>query len=154
MEDLAKQALEHFFLILCSIVSFLASPVAQTVKYLPAMQETQVWSLGQEDSLEKEMATHSSILYWRISWTEEPGRLQSMGLQGVRHDWVNNTHSYLFLCLSFFIVKGGPPEFIDRNKWDNAFERLICIMSDGKCSTKSGIVWYHCLAYFDQVERS
>ena len=45
------------------------------------MQDTQVWSLGQEDPLEKEMATHSSILAWEISWTEEPGRLQSMGLQ-------------------------------------------------------------------------
>ena len=50
------------------------------------MQETQVQSLGQEDSLEKGMATHSSILAWRISWTEEPGGLQSMGLQRVGHD--------------------------------------------------------------------
>ena len=52
------------------------------VKSLPAMQA----SLGQEDALEKEMATHSSILTWRIPWTEEPGRLQSMGWQRVRHD--------------------------------------------------------------------
>ena len=62
----------------------LASPVAQQVKNLPAMQETQqmrVLSLGQEDPLEKEMATHSSILAWETPWTEEPGRLQSMGLQ-------------------------------------------------------------------------
>ena len=51
------------------------------------MQETQVWFLGQEDPLEKEMATHSSILTWRIPWTEEPGRLQSMGSQRVGHDW-------------------------------------------------------------------
>ena len=55
--------------------------MAQMVKNLPAMQETQVRSLGQEDSLEKGMATHSSILAWRIPWTEEPGGLQSMGLQ-------------------------------------------------------------------------
>ena len=60
--------------------------MAQTVKHLPAMQETQVRSLGQEDTLEREMATHSSILAWRISWTEEPGRLQSMGLQRVGHN--------------------------------------------------------------------
>ena len=53
--------------------------VAQTVKSLPAMQETRVQSLGQEDLLEKEMATHSSILAWKIPWTEEPGGLQSMG---------------------------------------------------------------------------
>ena len=60
--------------------------MAQIVKILPAMQETQVQSLGQEDTLEKEMATHSSILAWRIPWTEEPGRLQSLGSQRVRHN--------------------------------------------------------------------
>jgi len=56
------------------------------VKNLPAMRETQVRSLGQEEPLEKETATHASILAWEISWTEEPGELQSMGLQRVRHD--------------------------------------------------------------------
>ena len=55
-------------------------------KNLPAMQEIQLQSLGQEDSLEKGMATHSSILAWRIPWTEEPGRLPSMGSQRVGHD--------------------------------------------------------------------
>ena len=58
-----------------------ASLVAKLVRNLPAMQETKVRSLGREDPLEKEMATHSSILAWRIPWAEEPGRLQSMGLQ-------------------------------------------------------------------------
>ena len=58
--------------------------MAQRLKRLPAMQETQVPSLGWEDPLEKEMATHSSILAWRIPWTEEPDRLQSMGSQRVR----------------------------------------------------------------------
>ena len=58
-----------------------ASLVPQTIKRLPTMWETWVQSLGQEDLLEKEMATHSSILAWKIPWTEEPGRLQSMGLQ-------------------------------------------------------------------------
>ena len=57
-----------------------AFPVAQTVKNLPAMQETQVRSLGQEDPLEKEIATNSSILAWEVPWTEEPDGLQSMGL--------------------------------------------------------------------------
>ena len=56
------------------------------VKNLPAMQETKVRFLGQEDALEKEMATHSSILAWRIPCTKEPGRVQSMSLQRVRHD--------------------------------------------------------------------
>ena len=60
--------------------------VAQTVKRLPVMRETQVQSLGWEDPLEKEMATHSSILAWRILWIEEPGRLQSTGSQRIRHD--------------------------------------------------------------------
>ena len=63
-----------------------ASLVAQTVKRLPAMRETQVRSLGWKDPLEKEMATHSSTLAWKIPWTEEPGRLQSVGLQRVGHE--------------------------------------------------------------------
>ena len=54
------------------------------------MQETQAWSLGWDDPLEKGMVTHSSILSWRISWTEEPSGLQSMGLQRVGHDWATN----------------------------------------------------------------
>ena len=58
-----------------------ASLVAQTVKRLPTLWETRVRALGREDPLEKEMATHSSILAWKIPWTEEPGRLQSMGSQ-------------------------------------------------------------------------
>ena len=62
-----------------------ASLVAQVVKYLPAMQETQVQFLGREDPLQKGMATHSSILAWRIPWTEEPGGLQSMGSQRGGH---------------------------------------------------------------------
>ena len=68
----------------------LTSLAAQTVKRLPTMRETQFQSLGGEDPLEKEMAPHSSILAWRIPWTEEPGRLQSMGLQRVRHDWATS----------------------------------------------------------------
>ena len=68
--------------------------MAQMVKHLPTMWETRVWSLGQEDPLEKETATHSSTLAWKIPWTEEPGRLQSMGLQRVRHNWTTS--------LSFF----------------------------------------------------
>ena len=62
------------------------SLVAQTVKRLPAMQETRVPSLGWEDPLEKKMATHSTILAWKIPWTEDPGGLQSMGSQRVGHD--------------------------------------------------------------------
>ena len=60
--------------------------MSKMVKHLPAVQETQVRSLGWEDPLEKEMATHSSTLAWKIPWTEEPGGLQSMGLQRTGHD--------------------------------------------------------------------
>ena len=71
--------------------TYTASLVAQTVKNPPAMQETWVQSLGQEDPPEKEMATHSSVLVWRIPWTEKPGGLQSVGSQRVRH---NSTHTH------------------------------------------------------------
>ena len=73
------------------IYVYWTSLVAQMVKNPPAIQETQVWSLDQEDPLEKGMATYSSILAWRIPWTEEPGRLQSMGFQRIGHDWETNT---------------------------------------------------------------
>ena len=68
-----------------SLISW-ASLVAQMVKNLPEMQKTRVQSLGQKDLLEKGVTTHSSILAWKIPWTEGPGTLQSMGLQRIRHD--------------------------------------------------------------------
>ena len=67
-------------------ISARASLVAQRVKRLPTMREAWVQSLGWEDPLGKEMATHSGTPVWKIPWTEKPGRLQSMGLQRVRHD--------------------------------------------------------------------
>ena len=67
-------------------LNMVTSLVAQMVKHLPTMQETRVRSLRQEDPLKKEIATHSSTLAWKIPWTEEPGRLQSTGLQGVRYN--------------------------------------------------------------------
>ena len=73
---------------MCFLSTFnrLTSLVAQMIKRLPTMLETRIQSLGWEDLLEKEMATHSSLLAWRIPWTEEPGGLQSMGLHRVRHE--------------------------------------------------------------------
>ena len=68
------------------------------VKNLPAMQETQVPSLGWEDPLEKGMATHSSILAWRSPWAEKPGGLQFMGSQRVRHNWATNTYIHTYQC--------------------------------------------------------
>ena len=72
----------------------MTSLVAQTVKHLPTMRETQVRSLGQEDPLEKEIATHSSTLAWKIPWTEESGRLQSMGSQRVGHNLATSLHGF------------------------------------------------------------
>ena len=83
--------------------------MAQTVKCLPTMRETRVQSLGWEDTLEKEMATHSSTLAWKIPWTEDPGRLWSMGSQRVRHDWA--TSLSLSLSGAFLVAQGlkNPP---------------------------------------------
>ena len=76
--------------------------LAQTVKCLTTMRETRVQSQGWEDPLEKEMATHSSILAWEIPWVEEPGRLQSMGSQRVRHDCESLGVGSLSLLQRFF----------------------------------------------------
>ena len=80
--DLIDRVPDELWTEVCDIVQ----EVAQRVKHLPAMRETWVRSLGPEDPLEKEMATHSSILAWRIPWAEEPGRPQFMGSQRVGHD--------------------------------------------------------------------
>ena len=95
-------------LIICTLVWFcyqIRSSLMDTVgvKNLPTMQETWVKSLGWEDLLEKGMATHSSILVWKIPWTEEPGRLQSMGLQRVRHDWETNIFTFSKDTVSLYL---------------------------------------------------
>ena len=79
--------------------------VAQRVKHLSAMQETRVRSLGWEDPLEKEMATHSSILVWRIPWTEEPGRLQSTGSQRVGHNWATSLSFHFHGTTDWFRIE-------------------------------------------------
>ena len=85
---------------------FTASLVAQRLKRVPAMQATWVWSLGREVPLEKEMATHSSILAWRIPRTEESGGLKFMGSQRVRHNWVTSLHFALAPNGSSWAIKG------------------------------------------------
>ena len=77
--------------------------VAQLVKNPPAMQETPVPFLGREDPLEKEMATHSSVLAWKIPWTEETSRLESMGSQRVGHDLVTKQHQKIIETISFYL---------------------------------------------------
>ena len=76
--------------------------MAQRVKRLPALQETWVWSLGQKHPLEKEMSTYSSTLAWKIPWMEVPGRLQSIGLQRVGHDWTTSLSLSFIHFTSFF----------------------------------------------------
>ena len=111
-------ALSYFFLKWvrnCPYLLDLRLPlVAQTIKNLPAMQETQVRVLGWEDPLEKGMATHSNILAWIIPWTKEPSGLPSLGSKRVGHDWATNTHGGSWahfrnpqLVLSHFL----PPPF-------------------------------------------
>ena len=112
------------------LTSFMgAFPMAWQVKNPPVMQEThemRVRSLGQEDPLKQEMATHSSILAWRTPWTEEPGGLQSIGLQRVRHDWTL-THTTSFIIqywiqtdkkLHFKSTVYGTPWTMEYVSWD------------------------------------
>ena len=85
------------YIYICRLYIYGASQVAQRLKHLPAMRETWVRSLGQEDPLEKEMATHTSILAWKIPWMEEHGGLQSRGSQRVGHDWATSLHLYIYM---------------------------------------------------------
>ena len=98
-----SQLLAHLFL-RDYFVSYGASLVAQTIKNLSAMKETWVRSLGQEDPLQKGMATHSSILAWRIPWTEEPGGLQSIGSQRIWHNWATNTFTFMYIHIQWKFV--------------------------------------------------
>ena len=90
----------HFLSTFPLVLAFL---VAQIVKCLSATWETQVQSLGREDPLEKEMATHSSTLAWKIPWTEEPGRLWSMGSQRVGYNWVTS-FSFPFSLVTAYMI--------------------------------------------------
>ena len=114
-------------------------PGSSEVKDLPAMQETRVWSLGWEDPLEKEIATHCSILAWEIPWREEPGRLQFMGLPRVGHDlvtkpppnWYLNIKFHYF-PMDFSAIINQPYEsyFIKLIKYRRVFNKQIKIWSN------------------------
>ena len=98
-----------------------ASQVVQCYKIHLPMQETRVWSLDREDPLEKEMATHSGILAWEIPWAEEPGRLESMGLQRVRYDLATKQQQQS--------IQFGPP-----NRWNSCLD--LTQLDDLFCSNK------------------
>ena len=102
-----------------------ASLVAHVVKNLPAVWETWVRFLGQEDPLEKEMATHSSILARIIPWPEEPSGLQSTGLQRVRQDWMTNTCTWGNLAYKLQLLKPECLELVLCNKRSQRHEKLV-----------------------------
>ena len=104
-----------------------ASLVSQMVKNPPIMQEIQVLSLGQEDPLEKGMAIHPSILAWRILRTEEPGGLQAIGSQRVRHNWATNTSSRLTYIHSIMLnLQKWQFHMVQSNNYWYPFGRLPC----------------------------
>ena len=100
--------------------------MAQIVKNLPAMQDTQVRSLDPVDPLEKEMATHSSILIWRIPWTEKPGALQSMGSQRVGHDWA--TFTFNSVVFWFTSVHTSYYKYIFIHKYSCCSVTKLCLI--------------------------
>ena len=100
------------------------SLLSQMVKHLPTVRKTRFQSLGWEDVLEKEMAIHSNILAWKIPWTEEPGRLQSMGSQRVGHDWATSLNQTLSVYRdSTAHVQDGNPCFQDDHRTKNLQSR-------------------------------
>ena len=86
----------RFWILICWLFFFLFRSISNLLFFLEFRIACVPWSLSGEDLLDKGMATHSSILAWRIPWTEEPGGLQSMGLQRVGHDWVTNIHTHTY----------------------------------------------------------
>ena len=108
--------------------------VTQTVKHLSTMQETRVWALVWEDPLEKEMAIHSSTIAWKIPWTEEPGRLQSMGSQRVGHDWATS--------LSLYFKKGKNANKIHTQKKICAVYGECVVTNQTRQKMFSGFPWW------------
>ena len=100
----STQLIVHNFVYFPQRIYHNLSLVAQMVKRLSTMLETWVRSLGWEDPLEREMAIHSRTIAWKIPWTEEPGRLQSMGSQRVRHDWATSFSLFFILSFAYWLV--------------------------------------------------
>ena len=131
-----------------------------TVKNPPALQEMQIQSLGWEDPLEKEMATHSTILAWEIPWTEEPGGLQSMGLQRAGHDWATKQEQQTFMKSMNHSLPWNPWNVFHHSLYWMKYvkHRYIIYMCVCVCvcvyvpyeGTKSSLVndWTHFLAVF------
>ena len=123
-------------------IGIMGFPSDSAVKNLPVMQETQVRSLGWENPLREHMATHSSILAWRIPWTEEPGGLQSLGLHRVRHDWSNWAHQFSSVAQSCPILCDSmdcsPPGFPVHHQTTG----LLKLMSVESVMTSNHLILY------------
>ena len=139
------------------LVAVWAPLVAQMVKNLPTMQKTKVQSEGWEDPLEKRMAIHSSILAWRIPWTEKPGRLQFMGSQRVRHDWATNTHTKRVLVPGNQLLEHGPKPKPESLKQGSVVYQKKAVKSDKSKYNPiynlkfSLYVWASYLAYLNVI---
>ena len=132
-QDVSKPRAVYFLWFRAWLLYIGAPLVAQTLKCLYAVWETQVRSLGWEDPLEKEIAAHSSTLAWKIPWTEEPGRLQSMGLQRVRQDWATSLFSFYytfsFLGNSSLLNNIYPRSSLTTCDFAPAFIQPTCLLS-------------------------
>ena len=117
---------------------FGASLAAQRIKHLPAMWETRVRSLGWEEPLEKEMATHSSTFAWRIPWTEDPGGLRSTGLQRFGHNWATSLYCTVTVAFQFRILR--VLKMIDKNVFNQ--RQHIVLWVGCKKKRFKGIFWY------------
>ena len=129
-------------------ITFWASLVAQTVKNLPAMLESWVWSLGWQDPLEEGIATHSSILAWRIPWTEDPGGFQPVVFQRVGHDWATkqtnltpqgSSPQYFHKNLGLYWVQNFPHFRKVHNEYFVYYLVWWCV----SCSVVSNSLWPH-----------
>ena len=120
--------------------AFKWSLIFQMVRNLPTVLEIRVWSLGQEDHLEKGMATHSSILAWRIPWTEEPGGLLSMGSQRVGHDWATSLSLFNITCRASLLAQmvKNLPAMPETLVWSLGQEDPL---EEGKVTHSSILAW-------------
>ena len=138
-----------FYMIMYTLLISGASLVAQMVKHVPTILGTRVRSLGREVPLEKEMAIHSSFLAWKIPWTEEPDRLQSMGSQRVRHDWATSLHFTSVLLISgpqsyvTFLWRKLLDIFLDF-RFISSLKHFPCFLPEVTCQRAAWLPWLAC----------
>ena len=117
------------------------------VKNPPVMREIWVWSLGWEDFLEDNMASHSSILAWKTPWTEEPGGLQSTGSQRVRRDWSDLSHSCIFITVVLFLSLPNPMLYV------TSFCKTCILNHIEKWKSNTVLAFFFCFHYDVNISR-